>query len=120
MVGASVQDDMYYILLRFRLPKIAFTGDLAKMYRPIKVIPEDCDTLQILYKKDFTKPVEEFRLRTVTYGTSCAPFTATRTLKQLALDEGSNYPLALVSLQRDFYFDDLMTGCEDIDVALQT
>jgi hypothetical protein len=119
MVGPTIQDEMYDILLLFRLHLYAFTADIAKMYRQVKVTREDSDKLRILWRKDFSGPVEEYRLLTVTYGTASAPFTATRTLKQLALDEGNHYPLAKEVIIRDFYLDDLMSGCNDKDHGLQ-
>ncbi|GFW59585.1 DUF1758 domain-containing protein [Trichonephila clavipes] len=33
-------------------------------------------------------PVQTYKLNTVTYGTTCAPYLATRTIQQLARDEG--------------------------------
>jgi hypothetical protein len=119
MVGPTIQDEMFDILLRFRLHLYAFTADIAKMYRQVKVTREDSDKLRILWRKDFSGPVEEYRLLTVTYGTASAPFTATRTLKQLALDEGNHYLLAKEVIIRDFYVDDLMSGCNDKEHGLQ-
>lgn len=55
-----------------------------------------------------------YRLLTVTYGTAAAPFLANRVLKQLALDEGMKYPLAVSILKDNVYVDDLMFGAEDI------
>ena len=52
------------------------------------------------------------------HGTSSAPLLAAKTLKQLALDEQQNFPLAATMLQRDFYVDDLMTGTDTIEDAL--
>jgi len=37
MVGPKLQDDLDSILLRFRLHKVAFVADIAKMYRQITV-----------------------------------------------------------------------------------
>jgi len=119
MVGPTIQDDMYNILLRFRLYKYAFTADIGKMYRQVKVNSKDSNLLRILWRKDFSKPVEQYRLLTVTYGTSSAPYTATRVLQQLAFDEGEAYPLAKEIILRDFYVDDLMSGSDDLNTGLQ-
>ncbi|GFY68662.1 DUF1758 domain-containing protein [Trichonephila inaurata madagascariensis] len=54
--------------------------------------------------------VKEYRLTTVTYGTSCAPYFSTRTLTQLALDERERYPLASFATLDHFYVDDLLSG----------
>jgi hypothetical protein len=40
-VGATVQQDLYSIKLRFRTRQVCFTADIAKMYRQIFVLPQD-------------------------------------------------------------------------------
>ena len=59
-----------------------------------------------------------YRLKTISYGTSSAPLLSAKTIKQLALDEQQNFPLAATMLQRDFYVDDLMTGTDTIEDGL--
>ncbi|GFW87487.1 integrase catalytic domain-containing protein [Trichonephila clavipes] len=58
-------------------------------------------------------PVQTYKLNTVTYGTTCAPYLATRTIQQLARDEGEHYPLAASVIIRDIYMDDILTGSSD-------
>ncbi|GFU44539.1 uncharacterized protein TNCV_1506531 [Trichonephila clavipes] len=50
---------------------------------------------------------------TLTYGTTCAPYLAIRTIQQLARDEGEHYPLAASVTIRDIYMDDILTGSSD-------
>ena len=38
-------------------------------------------------------------------------------MHQLAIDEGTAYPLAAFSLKKDFYVDDLLTGSDTRDQA---
>ncbi|GFX37459.1 integrase catalytic domain-containing protein [Trichonephila clavipes] len=58
-------------------------------------------------------PVQTYKLNTVTYGTTCAPYLATRTIQQLARDEGEHYPLAASVTIRDVYMDDILTEWEE-------
>ncbi|GFS91542.1 integrase catalytic domain-containing protein [Trichonephila clavipes] len=60
------------------------------------------------------EPIKTFELSTVTYGTTSAPFLATRTLKQLALDEAENFPLGSSVVMSDMYIDDVLTGAETL------
>jgi len=46
LCGPTVQPDLISIILRFRIHKIALTADIAKMYRHIRVSPEDCDVIE--------------------------------------------------------------------------
>lgn len=63
-------------------------------------------------------PIRIYQLNTVTSGTASAPFLSTRVLKQLAIDEGINYPQAAQVLTRDFYADDQSTGASSFEEAL--
>ncbi|GFW98123.1 reverse transcriptase domain-containing protein [Trichonephila clavipes] len=64
------------------------------LLRQILIDPAQRDLLRIMWKTGaYEKPVI-YRLKTVTYGTISAPFLAIRTLKQLATDEASRFPLA--------------------------
>ncbi|XP_046145622.1 uncharacterized protein LOC123988909 [Osmia bicornis bicornis] len=74
--------------------KHLFATDVTKMYRQIKVHPDDWSLQQILWLDD-TQKETQYQLTTVTYGTKAAPYLAVRTLLQLADDEGSKYPLAV-------------------------
>ncbi|GFV20595.1 uncharacterized protein TNCV_776411 [Trichonephila clavipes] len=60
-----------------------------------------------------------YRLKTVTYGLSNAPFLAIRTLQQLAKDEKSRFPLASETLLYDMYMDDIVSGALDLETAQQ-
>jgi len=117
-VGATVQPDLYTIVLRFRTHQVCFTADIVKMYRQIVVHPEDRDLQRILWRYSTDKPIQEYRLTTVTYGTSSAPFLATRSLKKLADDNEQKYPRAAQVLNNDFYVDDLLSGTSTIEDAL--
>ncbi|XP_055714325.1 uncharacterized protein LOC129808570 [Phlebotomus papatasi] len=75
------------------------------------------DILRILYSESPSQPLQTYLLSTVTYGTASVPYLATRSLLQLVLDEGRNYPLAAAVVEKDFYVDDLLTGTSDVESA---
>ncbi|CAK1584895.1 unnamed protein product [Parnassius mnemosyne] len=113
MVGPVVQDDLLYILLRFRLHKYVLTADVEKMYRQIVIHPDDRYLQQIVWRDNPSEQLQAYQLNTVTYGTSSAPFLATRCLQQLGL-ECTDDKVAQVIIH-DFYVDDLLTGGDDIN-----
>lgn len=55
---------------------------------------------------------------TVTYGTSAAPFLATRSLLQLSVDDGVEFPLAAQIIQKDCYVDDVLSGARTLEEAI--
>ncbi|GFY29730.1 uncharacterized protein TNCV_1813081 [Trichonephila clavipes] len=90
--------------------QIAVCADLEKMFRQIRISSEDTNWQRILWRDNPKETVKEYRLTTVTYGTSCAPYLSTRTLTQLAFDERERYPLASFATLHHFYVDDLLSG----------
>lgn len=117
MNGPKLQDDLFNIMLRFRLYKIAFTADVAKMYRQIKINESQQDLLRILWREDRSENIKEYKLTTVTYGTTSAPFLAVKTLIEHAKLESGNYPEACERIQKDFYMDDYMGSCDNLEIA---
>ncbi|GBL82129.1 hypothetical protein AVEN_252331-1 [Araneus ventricosus] len=73
------------------------------------------DLQRILWKPNQFAPVETYRLRTVTYGTTCTPFLATRALKALAEEEQSEFPQAAATLLTDVYVDDILSGSNNLE-----
>ncbi|GFQ77519.1 DUF1758 domain-containing protein [Trichonephila clavata] len=72
--------------------KYAFTTDIQMMFRQILIDPAQRDLLRIMGKTGANDKPVIYRLKSVTYGTASAPFSAIRTLKQLAMDEASRFP----------------------------
>ncbi|KAJ8978078.1 hypothetical protein NQ317_000636 [Molorchus minor] len=56
---------------------------------------------------------------TVTFGISCSPYLALRTIMQLANDEKSTFELAANVLLSDIYIDDIVTGCNSVADAIK-
>jgi hypothetical protein len=118
LVGATIQDSLFNIMIRFRNHPVAFTADIAKMYRQILVDPADVNYQRIVWRENPNDLIKDYNLLTVTYGTASAPFQATRALKQLAL-LNKDLPLASEIWIRDLYVDDLMSGAESVEKALE-
>ncbi|XP_045450124.1 uncharacterized protein LOC123658876 [Melitaea cinxia] len=119
LTGPSILQDIRKLITRWRQHKICLIGDIMKMYRQILISKEDRDYQRILWRKSPKDPVEEYRLLTVTYGTSSAPFLAMRTLHQLAEDEAVNFPQESAIIKSDIYMDDLMTGASTEEDAIR-
>ncbi|GFW61929.1 integrase catalytic domain-containing protein [Trichonephila clavipes] len=89
------------------------------MYRQIFINPDQQDLQRIIWKHGLDAEISTYRLKTVTYGLSNAPFLAIRTLQQLAKDEKSRFPLASETLFYDTYMDDIVSGAPDLETAQQ-
>ncbi|XP_071043816.1 uncharacterized protein [Parasteatoda tepidariorum] len=115
----QVKEDSFDILVRFRKHHILFTTDIQKMFRQILVEPSQRNLLRILWKTSEYQSCKTYRLKTVTYGTTSAPFLATRTILQAARDESERFPLAAEVLERDSYMDDVVRGVDSVLTAVR-
>ncbi|XP_062537704.1 uncharacterized protein LOC134206037 [Armigeres subalbatus] len=119
LVGPIIQQDLRSIILRCCTKQIMVVADVEKMFRQVLVSPIDRPLQSILWRSSPIEEVGVFELNTVTYGTRPAPFLATRTLNQLAMDEGERYPLAAKAIVEDTYMDDVITGCDSVEEAIE-
>lgn len=117
--GPKLQPDIRIVLLRARLWKYLFITDIKQMYRQILVHPDDRDYQRILWRFSPTSKMEEYRLCTVTYGTSAAPFQALRTIRELAKIDGARSTRAAAVLLNDTFVDDVLTGANSVQEALE-
>lgn len=114
--GPRIQQDLMDILLRWRKHKIVLVSDVEKMYRQIIVTKAHRQFQRIVWQDEHAN-LQDFELSTVTYGTSCAPYLAVRTLNQLALDEERRFPMASSHTLTDMYVDDFISGANTIEEA---
>lgn len=113
-VGPTVQSDLQSIILRFCSHPIVLTADIPKMYRQILLHKDDRNFQKILWVND-SGVRTVYKLSTVTYGVASSPHHATRTLIQLATDEGKTFPLAEQVIRHDSYVDDFLTGGKTVN-----
>ncbi|CAG7819232.1 unnamed protein product, partial [Allacma fusca] len=118
MVGATIQDDLFGILCRWRQWNVPISADIKKLYLFVNVHPEDRNFQRVLWRETNDKPVRVYRLKKVTFGTASAPFQAIRTLHKLAEDYATEFPEAVRALKGDVYVDDAMTGAYTVNEAL--
>lgn len=119
LVGPKLQQDISSIILRFRLHPVGFCCDIRQMFRQILISPSHWKYQKILWRFSTHDHIQEYFLKTVTYGVNCSPFLANRTLVQLASDYGSQHPLASAALKEDCYVDDIVTGAQSLEEALK-
>ncbi|XP_061512574.1 uncharacterized protein LOC133393131 [Anopheles gambiae] len=117
--STTTKDELLDIVLRFRTYQIALVGDIAKMYRQILLHSDDRRLVRIFFRFSPQAPIQVYELNTVTYGLAPSSFLATRTLIQLADDEGTEYALASAALKRNFYVDDFIGGANNVREAVQ-
>jgi len=100
--GPSVQEELIYILARFRTYKYAFTADNSKMYHQMWI--DECHRKyqKIIWREKTEQPINFYQLKTVTYGTTPVSFLATAYLNKSAESKYNVYPEASIALKKYF------------------
>ncbi|XP_072375734.1 uncharacterized protein [Diabrotica undecimpunctata] len=114
--GAVVQNELFDILILFRIYKYIISTDIKQMFRMILIHPEDRRYLNILWREPHSE-LKCIQLQTITYGLRSSSFLATRCLVELANTEGQNFPLAAKALINNTYVDDILAGSDTIEEA---
>lgn len=117
--GPRLQLDLLDHLIRFRTFKIAFTADIAKMYRQILIHPEDRKYQLILWRSDPSQEIRTYCMNTVTFGTKSAPYLAIKTLIRVAEDEVLRFPKGSQCITEGFYVDDCIYGADSVYEAIE-
>ncbi|KAH8249857.1 hypothetical protein KR032_001822, partial [Drosophila birchii] len=117
--GHTVQSELFAILLRFRTHRYVFTADIEKMYRQLWMHPDHQFHQLLVWRKKPSDDLKFYRLKTVTYGTTSAPFLATKCLDYLSEKAKNRLQLGSSVLKHDFYVDDCLTGADSIPEAVQ-
>ncbi|XP_036347816.1 uncharacterized protein LOC118757186 [Rhagoletis pomonella] len=79
------------------------------MYRQICVAPKHIDLQRIVWRRDPSLPIQDYRMLRVTYGVAAASHLAVRSLQQTAKYSHICEKASAV-IHKDFYMDDLITG----------
>ncbi|CAI6357565.1 unnamed protein product [Macrosiphum euphorbiae] len=77
----KLQKNIVDIITHFRFLAIVFTADICQMFRQIQVDREDQQFQGVVWRDDPSKPIQSYRLATVTYGLITSPYHALRVLK---------------------------------------
>jgi hypothetical protein len=118
-VGPTLQNDIFLILLRFRKYTYGLSSDVQMMYRMIWVDPSQHLLQRILWRADPSKPIQIYELKTVTYGTTSAPYLAIRCMLEIANQIENEQPNIAEIIRNCFYVDDYLRGADDIESAQQ-
>lgn len=117
--GPCIQEDLVCIMTRFRTHRYVISADIIKMYRQVWISEQDRDYQRILWRSNPERPIQIYRLKTITYGVITASYLATGCLQKLSEEECSRYPAACRAIGHDFYMDDLLSGADTKESAIQ-
>lgn len=119
LVGEKIQRDLHETVMRFRRHKVAMSADIKQMFRQLKVIQEQWNLQRIFWRENSNEPLQEYRLKVVTYGLASSPHCAVRALTEIANIIETESPELAKIIKNDFYMDDLLTGADNIEQAIE-
>lgn len=105
--GPNLYNDLFSILLSFRLFPVALTADIKKMYLQIFIAEEHRKYQKIIFRSNPNEELSTYQLNTVTFGLASSPYLAMRCLHELVTQEGAQYPLASPVVTNNSFMDDI-------------
>ena len=117
-VGPTIQPTLSRLLLKFREYPVALTADISKMYREVGLAVKDRNLHRFVWRPTREELLQDYRMTRVTFGVSCSPYLAIRTLLQTARDHGGDHPRASHHIMKSFYVDDLLAGADSEEEAM--
>ena len=116
-VGPPLSPYIYDVLLRFRINKIAITGDIEKAFLNVSVDPRDRDCLRFLWVDDVTRRhpnIQVYRFARVAFGVSSSPFLLNATIRHHLVSTDIPREFADKVL-KSLYVDDFVGGDDSDD-----
>ena len=117
--GPALQPILNDIILRFRLHNTALVADIQKMFLMIGINEENRDSLRFLWKPRNSEVILHYRNKVLPFGITCSPFLSMATIHHHVEKYLEYSPLASNELRNSMYIDDLITGTETEEIAMQ-
>ena len=120
--GPPLTENIFDVLLRFRVNQVALTGDVEKAFLMVRMTEEDRDVLRFLWVDDIDKPSPEIvvlRFTRVVFGVSSSPFLLNATIKHHIEQYKEADPEFVEKFLRSIYVDDLSSGAPEVDEAYE-
>ncbi|GFW49834.1 integrase catalytic domain-containing protein [Trichonephila clavipes] len=123
--GINLNPNLLDILINFRLNAIAFCSDIKQAFLQICLADEHKDAVRFLWSDDepcvHKRPkLQVYRFNRVNFGVSSSPFLLAATIRHHIERYKHEFPDTVELLDRNFYVDDLISGGNEFDEALQT
>ncbi len=118
LVGPNLYPLILDIILQFRLHPIAISADISKMYREVKLLPED-QAYHFLYIRAPDGSLLTCKMKRLTFGVRPSPFIATSVIRHHATNHESQFPKATKAVKQQFYVDDFLSGASTVEEAAE-
>ena len=119
-VGPPLQNQLWSVMIRNRFHPVAIAGDLKQAFLQIRAHKADRDALRFHWLKDLrSRQVETLRFTSVLFGLVLSPFLLAAVIKEHLQQYKSVNPKLVEEIEHSMYVDDLITGRESVNLALE-
>lgn len=118
--GPRLQGELFELIHQFRRGKIAMSGDIKKMFRQVRIAPEQYDKQRIFWRESPKHLLKEYQLTVVTYGLKCSPYLSVKAMQQCGKDHAGEFPMAARAIANKFYMDDYLDSVDTLEEAQET
>ena len=115
MVGPTVQEDLFSILIRFCFQQVGLSADIAKIYGQIALESVAKDFHRILWRDSITDSIQQFRMARVTYGIASSAVHSTWSVVEVG--NRCSDDLLAKTIKHDFYVDGYLSGANFVAEA---
>jgi hypothetical protein len=112
--GPNLLQDLYTILLRFRMYKHGFSADISEMFLRVKLAEKDQKHHRFFWNRNF------YQFTSFLFVSQCSPDTCQIVFATHCKRNIDEYPLACDILLNYCYMDDTIKGYESEDELVET
>ena len=117
VAGPDLLQSLIGVLFRFREKPIAISADIEAMFLQVEVPEGDQRCLRLLWRDQNNAPISVYQYTRHIFGAKSSPTCANWALRQCGKDHIQNFPLAAKCVEENFYMDDLLKSCSNIEEA---
>ncbi|XP_051159154.1 uncharacterized protein LOC127280291 [Leptopilina boulardi] len=119
MAGPDLVTPLLSVLMRFRMERIAFKGDIKEMFLQVKIREEDQNAQRFLWR-GWNREEEPFTyvMTSMVFGAASSPHTAQYIKNKNAKEFEDEYPEAVKAILDNHYVDDYLDSTEDEEKAV--
>ncbi|XP_070507569.1 uncharacterized protein [Chironomus tepperi] len=119
LMGPNLLVDMLKPLMRMRMNKIAFTGDVKSMFHRIFISEQDQQCQRILWRYNLDDPLQIYIMQVMLFGPKCSPFVSQFVKNKTADKWEARFSKAARALKDFTYMDDLISSEETVEAAVE-
>ena len=119
LAGPDLLHGLIGTLFRFREGPIALTADIESRFLQVQVPERDKSCLRLLWRPTVNEPVQIYEYERHVFGAKSSPTCSNYALKQVAIDNEDEFPIAAKTIQNNFYMDDFIKSVEKPEEAIK-